>query len=102
MKNKEKLFVYGTLRDENVQKKVFGRIAKSARDALVGYKKSEIVIGGETYPVLVPDSGSIIEGRVLEISPKELKLIDEYETDAYKRVKVVLKSGESVWVYVKN
>lgn len=98
----EKLFVYGTLKDAEVQKQVFGRVAGGVRDALEGYKKSEIIIDGETYPVIAPDGGSVVEGMVIEISQEELKLTDEYETSAYKRIEVSLVSRTRAWVYVKK
>lgn len=98
---KELLFVYGTLKDSEVQKEVIGRTVKAIPDILEGYKKSKVKINGNTYPILVPDSNNSIEGLVISLAPKELKLIDEYETKAYKRKKVILKSGKRAWVYQK-
>lgn len=99
---KEQLFVYGTLKKPDTQKEVIGRIAKGLPDTLEGYKKSKIKIDDVLYPIIVPDLNSSIEGLVLSITEEELKTIDEYETDAYKRKKVILKSGKSAWAYVKN
>lgn len=98
----EKLFVYGTLKDPEVQKRVFGRTTEGIPDALEGYEKSQLVIEGETFPALVPKEGSIVDGLVLEVNPDELAKIDEYETAAYVREKVNLKSGAETWVYLKN
>jgi len=95
-----KLFVYGTLKKPEVQKSVFGRIAKTSADILLGYTKSKIKID-KTYPIILPKKGSYIKGMVFLVSSKELKLIDEYETNSYRRQKVFLKSGESAWVYTK-
>ena len=97
----ENLFVYGTLRDFGVQKEVIGRAVIGFKDGLKGYRESEIEIEGEKYPVLIPDKTNTIEGLVLSVSPRELRLIDEYETEAYRRIKVALKSGIETWVYVK-
>jgi gamma-glutamylcyclotransferase (GGCT)/AIG2-like uncharacterized protein YtfP len=37
----------------------------------------------------------------LKVSKDELDNIDIYEADEYRRVKVDLKSGTEVWVYVQ-
>ncbi len=42
--NLEKLFSYGTLQMENVQKETFGRTLKGTKDILVGYILSEVKI----------------------------------------------------------
>jgi len=96
------LFIYGTLRDPKIQKIVFGRITKGQRDSLEGYRESEIEIQGEVYPALIPSNGDFVGGLVIEITPTELVKIDEYETAAYIRTQVNLKSGRKAWVYKKN
>ncbi len=95
------LFVYGTLRNNKVQKEVIGRVIKSIKDCLNGYKKSTIKIEGEYYSALIQSSSSTLEGLVLSINAEELKKIDKYETNAYKRKRVVLGSGKKAWVYLK-
>jgi gamma-glutamylcyclotransferase (GGCT)/AIG2-like uncharacterized protein YtfP len=97
----EQLFVYGTLKDPYIQKKVFGKVVPGVSDSLEGYAFSEIKIVDETYPILVKKTGSVIEGLVISVTQEELKLIDAYETKAYQRKKVVLKSGRGAWVYLK-
>ena len=99
----EKLFVYGTLMESNVQKKVIGRIIEGEKDSLIGYKKSSIQIEGEIYPIIEKSKNrnDIIFGKVLLVTNEELKELDKYETDAYRRIKVVLVSGEDSWVYTK-
>jgi gamma-glutamylcyclotransferase (GGCT)/AIG2-like uncharacterized protein YtfP len=109
----EKLFSYGTLQLEQVQLELFGRMVKAEPDALVGYRKEKIKIkvesvvslSGEEEHVIIGYTGNdsdIIEGMVLSVDQKELENADEYETDDYKRIKVILRSGKSAWVYVKN
>ncbi|OGN27693.1 MAG: hypothetical protein A2941_01760 [Candidatus Yanofskybacteria bacterium RIFCSPLOWO2_01_FULL_49_17] len=95
----EKLFVYGTLREPEVQKKVIGRVAAGTEDTLDDYGLSEIVIEGEKFPAAIPKIGESIAGQVIKITPEELKLIDDYETEAYKRVKATLKSKIIAWVF---
>lgn len=98
----EKLFVYCLLKDANVQKEVIGRTVNTEPEIIEGYKKSTIEIEGETFPCIIPYQQGSIDGFVISITQEELKLIDEYETDAYERKKVVLKSGKSAWVYQKR
>jgi gamma-glutamylcyclotransferase (GGCT)/AIG2-like uncharacterized protein YtfP len=95
----ENLFVYGTLKDPDIQKQVFGRSTPGTPDLLPGYSMSAIDINGETYPIAFPKEGKEIEGLVLQVSIAELTKTDEWESDTYQRVKVTLKSGKQAWVY---
>lgn len=99
---KEKLFVYGTLKEPKLQIKVIGRKPESSPDVLIDYKKSKIKINNKIYPISIQKKNSSVSGLVISITTKELKIIDEYETNAYKRKKVVLESKRNVWVYLKN
>lgn len=96
-----KLFIYGTLSDVDVQKKVWGRVTMGYLDSLGGFRKSEIEIEGEKYFVVIPDEKGEVKGLVIEVSDIELEKIDQYETDNYKRIKVVMKSGTLAWIYIK-
>lgn len=95
------LFVYGTLKNAVVQKREIGRIITGEKDILKGYKKTTVNIGDNVYPIIVHDKESEVEGIVLSISDEELNKLDDYETSAYRRIKVKLKSGKKAWVYVK-
>lgn len=44
---------------------------------------------------------SKIEGIVFELQDSELLKVDLYEGEAYKIIKVILKSGKSAWVYIR-
>ena len=107
----ERLFSYGTLRDEAVQRANFGRTLKGTPDTVTGYKLSSVQItdleviaesGLGVHRILVPsdDPANTVEGVVFSITEHELRGADEYETDAYKRVCVKLKSSLDAWVYV--
>lgn len=96
-----KLFVYGSLQQPKVQQSVIGRRVTSLPDRLRGFTKDTAVINGNTYPVALPSDQEHIDGRVLEVNSDELPKLDEYETDAYTRVKVRLESGKEAWVYTK-
>src|SRR5687767_3983039 len=94
------LFVYGSLRDPEVQSKIIGRLVHGTSDILLNYRKSTVTIRNIVYPILVPEPNGIIEGEILKLSKDELSKIDVYETNAYRRVKMKLKSGTETWVYM--
>lgn len=96
------LFVYGTLKGSDVQKEIIGRTVKMVSDNLKNYSFSDVVIENEIYPILVGCESGSIDGYVFCVTEKELEKVDEYETEAYKRVSVKLSSGITADVYVKN
>jgi gamma-glutamylcyclotransferase (GGCT)/AIG2-like uncharacterized protein YtfP len=106
----EKLFSYGTLQLESVQKETFGRKLTGVKETLIGYVLSEVKIndaavimasGMEIHPILkyTGDSSDIVEGTVFEVTALELKQADEYEVEEYIRVKSDFNSGNVAWVY---
>lgn len=95
----EQLFIYGTLTEPVIQKAVTGREISGEPDKLSGYKKIERNMGDGIYPIIIKDAGSVVEGMVVAVSEEELNLIDRYETEAYRRVRVTLESGKETWVY---
>lgn len=105
------LFSYGTLQYESVQFSTFGRLLTGTHDILLGYKLSTIEIidpdvialSGESVHKILhytnnPDDH--VEGMVFEITPEELQQSDRYEVDSYKRVLIMLQSGQDAWVYI--
>jgi gamma-glutamylcyclotransferase (GGCT)/AIG2-like uncharacterized protein YtfP len=106
------LFSYGTLREDEVQRAVFGRGVPGGADAILGHRLLQVIItdpaaiaisGRADHTILEPtgNDGDRIEGVVLEITEAELRLADAYEDAAYKRVQVRLRSGQQAWVYVR-
>lgn len=97
------LFTYGTLRNEEIQQNIFGRKTKGRIDWLIAYRISEKKLL-QRYPVIERTGleKDRVKGVVYEVSHLELHKADEYETDAYKRIEVVLKSKVKAWVYVEN
>lgn len=104
-----RLFSYGTLQLPEVQRANFGRELKGEADALEGYVLSTVVIGDAVvvevsglaeHLILVPGEGPPIEGVAYALSDEELAAADEYETSAYRRVEVTLRSGRRAFVYV--
>jgi gamma-glutamylcyclotransferase (GGCT)/AIG2-like uncharacterized protein YtfP len=108
---KECLFSYGTLRRDDVQLQLFGRLVKSLPDSLEGYKAEEIenkwdtpgTEGYQPYHLMAVPSGNPddkVEGSALELSKEELQVADQYEPEDYKRILVTLGSGKKAWIYV--
>jgi len=107
----ECLFSYGTLQQENVQLKNFGRILEGSKDVLQKYILKEIEITNDSvlkisnkkfHPILFFSNNEKdeVHGTVFKITSSELFQADIYEVDDYERIKVTLKSGARSWVYV--
>lgn len=99
----ESLFVYGTLRDSAVVRRITGGVFPKVAGRLAGFRRVE----GPAwfpYPNAVPDSGAVVEGMVLSgLDADVLALLDEYEGSAYvrRRVRVETEGGPcEAWVYV--
>ena len=95
----ELLFVYGTLQDPAVQQRLIGRTITGTPDVLDGYFKSSMFMSDGIYPLVIPRHKQEVSGLVLEVTPEELLAMDVYETTAYRRVRVPLRSGRESWVY---
>lgn len=104
------LFSYGTLQLVDVQREVFGRPTPGEPDAVVGHRLGEVVIsdphvievsGKAVHPVLITDEAPGVEvtGTVFALTDAQLAAADDYEVDAYRRVRVPLRSGREAWVY---
>lgn len=66
----ENLFVYGTLKKPEIQKKVINRVAESSEDSIKGYKISQINIENEIFPILInsKNPSDFVVGLVLGVS----------------------------------
>ena len=111
MQTTERLFSYGTLQQEDVQRALFGRALDGAPDALVGYARRMIAIadpdvvaksGRAAHPIVCAtgEEADRVTGAVFVLTPEELAAADAYEVDAYERVAARLASGVTAWVYV--
>ena len=94
----EKLFVYGTLKDPEVRRKVIGRLVAGQAERVEGFFLSDITIDGQQFPVMLQGRGSV-EGVLLKVRPDELEKIDAYEGESYWRDRVQLASGRKAWAY---
>ncbi len=82
-----RVFVYGTLlNDEVFDALIKTSVAKRSAN-LVGYKRVKVV--GEVYPAIRPDGGGIVQGTLIcGLKAEDLKSLDHYEGSYYKRVSV--------------
>ncbi|MGX7681611.1 gamma-glutamylcyclotransferase family protein [Jatrophihabitans sp. DSM 45814] len=106
-----RLFSYGTLQQEEVQRANFGRELPGRPDSLPGHRMSFVEItdaevvalsGSALHPIVRRSTNpdDVVEGTVFVITPDELAAADEYEVDDYGRVLVTLGSGDLAWVYL--
>jgi len=104
----EHLFSYGTLRSKQIQMQLFNKVLTGTKDQLLGHKLKSLQIeeefGMADYVVAVPTSedSDPIHGIVFNILATDLAKVDIFESNAYKRVQVTLKSGTVAWVYIEN
>jgi hypothetical protein len=106
----QRLFSYGTLRQPEVQRALFGREVPTVADQLPGYRLDWLTItdpdviatsGSDRHPILHAGvAGDLVEGAYLELTEGELAAADAYEVDDYARAAVVLASGVDAWVYL--
>lgn len=105
LKSMENLFAYGTLKDKEIQERIFGRILKGTPDNLIGYVSSEINIEEEfgiiQYPIITETQNTkeSISGMCYQLTQRELELADTYEGMHYKRIEVTLESNQIAWTY---
>lgn len=97
-----KLFVYGTLKSEMVQKKLLGHVLEYYDAKLQGYS----INIAEEYYNLVPNEGGCVKGLVLLVSETDLLYIDQWEeVPFYLRNEVLVTSkygDEKVYAYIKR
>lgn len=107
-----RLFSYGTLQLEQVQRETFGRRLDGTADALLGFKQTWIEItdpevlkisGERLHPIVVASSDrtDTVSGVAFWITSEELAAADLYEVSDYQRVEADLASGGKAWVYIK-
>lgn len=109
----EVIFSYGTLQDEAVQMKNFGRKLNGEQYTLQGFtikmipiSNLEVVrISGKTHhPTLIKthNTKDEVQGMTFEITKEELIQADSYEDADYERITVELSSGKKAWVYIQK
>jgi gamma-glutamylcyclotransferase (GGCT)/AIG2-like uncharacterized protein YtfP len=104
----EQIFSYGTLQSKEIQMQVFNKLLTGTPDQLTGYKLKDLQIeeefGIEDYFVATPSDNpsDAVDGIVYSISSADLAKADQFESNAYKRVEITLKSGTVAWIYIEN
>ncbi|HEX8412408.1 MAG TPA: gamma-glutamylcyclotransferase family protein [Sphingomicrobium sp.] len=105
------IFSYGTLRQPEVQRALFGRALAAVDDALCGFRIGMVRIsnpkvvalsGSGEHPGLIAtgERSDRVSGTALGVTSAELKAADAYEAADYCRVAVTLGSGRAAFVYV--
>ena len=89
---RQKLFSYGTIQNEDVQEKILGKRLKGERAVLTGYVLGQVYADGGFYPCIFLSEkyDKHVFGTVFEVSEKDLKKLDEYESEAYRRQNVIV------------
>jgi hypothetical protein len=106
-----RLFSYGTLQQDEVQRSNFGRLLEGTPDLLVAHRSDWVQItdpdviaasGTDRHPIVRPtgDPSDSVAGTLFVITPAELAAADTYEVDDYRRFQVRLSSGADAWVYL--
>ncbi|KAI8467059.1 MAG: hypothetical protein J3K34DRAFT_524060 [Monoraphidium minutum] len=92
------VFVYGTLMADEVLRLLLKRVPPSKPATLAGHRRH--AIKGQVFPAIVPaEADASVRGKVLlQLSDKELNILDVYESEEYYRTRVapVLDDGEKV------
>lgn len=107
----ELMFSYGTLQLEKVQLETYGRKLAGTKEALIGYKLSELEIDDQEvvsksslrfHPIAFKTNNKddSIEGHIYEMTQREVEETDKYEVKDYARVLEKFQSGKKAWVYV--
>lgn len=98
------LFVYGTLKDKEIQKLLLGRELESEEATLEDHA---VYVDKSGYYFLKEEVGSYTKGLILHITEEELKKIDKWEEVPidYYRKKVTATVKEKLvdcFVYLKD
>jgi len=90
--NTTKLFIYGTLRKEAKSH------IKPSKSLGLDSVQGKIYDINSHYPGFKHGKGKVI-GEVVEIDEANLDLIDTYEGEEYKRVRITTANGIEAWIY---
>lgn len=102
---KEKLFVYGALKDPEIQKSILGRRFNGRHSHIDGWG---LYLAENGYLFIKPAANTFVEGVIITINDELLEKTDRWESlsSMSKREKVVaiLDNGkkEDVWVYSRR
>ena len=95
------IFVYGTLKDEQIRKMVLGYDVPAEEDVLENYEvvpHSVFLI----YPTIKKAKGKGTDGYVFDVQEESIPKLDRYESGLYKNIEVILQSGTVALSYIEN
>ena len=72
---KEMLFAYGSLRDGDIRKALFGGKPAGEPDVLKGYLKTTTLLEGVHYPNIVQAEGVDVHGELMEVDDETLIVV---------------------------
>lgn len=85
------VFVYGTLLVPDIMRDVTGRQYAGEAATLRGFHRYRV--RGHSFPGIVPEADSRVDGMVFTIGPAALAAIDRYEDDFYERRTVEVETA---------
>lgn len=89
----ESLFVYGTLCFPEITDALVGRPLARIDASLDGYRLH--ALRERPYPGILPDPAAQVHGMLLlDVDPRSLAIIEEWEDVEYRRTPVVVRTGE--------
>ena len=95
------IFVYGTLLDDTVRGRVLGKDVKGTEDVLEDYIiDTHSVL--TSYPTIVPLDKGFVNGMYFDVNEEDIKKLDRYESEYYKKIDIKLKSGTKSLVYTES
>ena len=97
----KKIFTYGTLLNKNMRFILLGKDVPVEDDVLKGYSKEPHTVF-KIYPTIKQMKGSSVKGIVFNVDENDLKILDRYESDLYKKIEVNLVSGKKALVYIES
>jgi gamma-glutamylcyclotransferase (GGCT)/AIG2-like uncharacterized protein YtfP len=98
-----RLFVYGTLMEDDVVAELTGQCFRKEAAVLAGYRR---VVPDGGFPFIVPETDGVVEGFLLhDVDEEAMCALDRYEDEGrlYRRTAVVVSSGgrqQSCMTYV--
>ena len=95
------IFVYGTLLDDTVRGRVLGKDVKGKEDTLEDYIVDMHSVL-TSYPTIIKQDRGSVNGMYFDVDMEDIKKLDRYESEYYKKIEVKLKSGTKSLVYTEQ
>ena len=95
------IFVYGTLLDDSIRGRVLGKDIKGKEDTLENYMLDTHSVL-TSYPTIIHCFREFVNGKYFDVDMEDIKKLDRYESNYYKKIEVKLKSGVDTLVYTER